>query len=181
MTPEERARSFLLPTTDEIEGVPRERADSQGQGVEGQGDNSVVPSTVEYPDNNAADLVILNDRSWVFLHETSKLAANTSSFSFVVGLDGIKDLSYEETSPFTHGVLASMTDEEPQENLSDACDEILQAALARTIVSSATEFLVHRVSGSGPSSARPNAKNRVRKSVTQLEQRQYRHQFWKQT
>ena len=64
LTPEERARSRLLPTTDETEGVPRERADSQYQGDEGQGDSSSVPSTVEYLDNNAADLVILNDLSW---------------------------------------------------------------------------------------------------------------------
>jgi hypothetical protein len=76
--------------------------------------------------------VILNDRSWCFLSDTSKLASNTSSFSFVVGLDGIKYLPYEERSPFMHGVLASMTDEEPQENFS-VCDEILQASLARTI------------------------------------------------
>ena len=66
LTPEERARSLLLPTTDETEGVPRERADSQDQGDEGQGDSSSVPSIVEYPDNNTADLVILNDRSWCF-------------------------------------------------------------------------------------------------------------------
>jgi hypothetical protein len=32
------------------------------------------------------------------------------------------------------------------------------------------------VSGSGPSSSKPKAKNRARKEVTQLEQRQYRHQ-----
>ena len=76
---------------------------------------------------------------------------------------------------FTHGVLASMTVEEPQENFSDVCDEILQASLARTIASSATEFPVYRVSGSGPSSSRPKAKNRACKGVTQLEQRQYRH------
>jgi hypothetical protein len=63
LTLEERARSLLLPTTDETEGVPCERADSQYQGDEGQGDSSSVPSTVEYPDNNAADLVVLNDRS----------------------------------------------------------------------------------------------------------------------
>ena len=72
LTPEGRARSLLLPTSDETEGVPRERADSQDQGDEGQGDNSSVPSTVEYPDNNAADLVILNDRSWCLLSDISK-------------------------------------------------------------------------------------------------------------
>ena len=128
-----------------------------------KGDNFSVPSTIEYPENNSADLVILNDRSWCFLSDTSKLASNTSSFSFVVGLDGIKDLSYEETSPFTHGVLVSMIYEEPQEDFSDVCDEILRAALARTIASSATEFPVYRVSSSGPSSSRPKANNRARK------------------
>ena len=163
MTPEERARSLLLPTTDETEGVPRERADSQDQGDEGQGDSSSVPSTVEYPDNNAADLVNLNGRSWCLLSDTSKLASNTSSFSFVVGLEGIKDLSYEETLPLTHSVLASMTDEEPQDNFSVVCDEILQAALVRTIASSVTESQAYRVSGSSPSSSRPKAKNRARK------------------
>ena len=73
-----------------------------------------------------------------------------------------------------------MIDEEPQENLSDVCDEILQAALARTIASSATEFPVYRVSGSGPSSSRPKANNRARKEVTPLEQRQYLINCWKQ-
>ena len=94
LTPEERARSLLLHTTDETEGVLRERADSQDQGDEGQGDSSSVPSTVEYPDNNAADLVILNDSSWCLLSDISKLVVDTSSFSFVVGLDGLTYLSF---------------------------------------------------------------------------------------
>ena len=72
MTLEERARSLLLPTSDETEGVPRERAESQDQGDEGQGDNSSVLATVEYPDNNAVDLVILNDRSWCFFERHLK-------------------------------------------------------------------------------------------------------------
>jgi hypothetical protein len=46
LTPEERARSLLLPTSDETEGVPRERSESQDQGDEGQGDTSSVPSTI---------------------------------------------------------------------------------------------------------------------------------------
>ena len=61
--------------------------------------------------------------------------------------------------------------------ISDVCDEILQASLARTIASSATGSPVYRVSGSGPSPSRPKAKNRARKEVTQLEQRQYRQRF----
>ena len=70
-----------------------------------------------------------------------------------------------------------MTDEEPQENFSDVYDEILQASLARTVASSATEFPVYRVRCSGTSSSRPKAKNRACKEVTQLEQRQYRQHF----
>ena len=115
LTPEERARSLLLPTSDETEGVPRERSHSQDQGDAGQGDTSSVPSTIEYPENNSADLVILDDSSLCILSDISKLASNTSSFSFVVNVDGIADFSEEETSPFAYSVLASMTDEEPQE------------------------------------------------------------------
>ena len=59
----------------------------------------------------------------------------------------------------------------------DIGDEILQAALVRTIASSVADSLAYRVSGSSPSSSRPKANNRARKEVTQLEQRQYRHQF----
>ena len=70
-----------------------------------------------------------------------------------------------------------MTEEEHQENFSDVYDEILQASLARTVASSATEFPVYRVSGSKTSSAIPKAKHRARKEVTQLEQRQYRQQL----
>ena len=66
LTPEERARSLLLPTPDETEGVPRGRSESQVQGDEGQCDTSSVPSTIEYPENSSADLVILNDSSWCF-------------------------------------------------------------------------------------------------------------------
>ena len=113
----------------------------------------------------------------VFLSDISKLASNTSFFSFVVGLDGMKDLSHEETLPSTHSFLASMADEEPQDNFAEIGDEILQAALARTIATSVIEAQAYRVSGSGPSSSKPKAKNRARKEVTQLEQRQYRHQF----
>ena len=178
MTPEERARSLLLPTSDETEGVvPRGRSESQDQGDDGQGDTASVPSTVEYPENNSADLVILDDSSWCFMSDISKLVSNTSSFFFVVSVDGIKDLFDEETSPFAFSVLSSMTAEEPHENISEVYDEILQASLARTVASSATEFPVYRVSGSKTSSAIPKANNRARNEVAQLEQRQYRQQF----
>ncbi len=91
------------------------------------------------------------------------MSSNTSSFFFVVGLDGIKDLSDEETSPVAHGALSRIIDKEPRADLSDDCDEILQASLGRTVPSSATEFPVYRVNGSGPSSWRPKANNRARK------------------
>ena len=70
-----------------------------------------------------------------------------------------------------------MAVEEPQYNFAKIGDEILQAALARTIATSVIEAQAYRVSGSCPSSSKPKAKNRARKEVTQLEQRQYRHQF----
>ena len=56
-----------------------------------------------------------------------------------------------------------MTDEEPQEDVSDIGDEILQAALVRTIASSVSESQAYRVSGTSSSSSRPKAKNRARK------------------
>ena len=56
-------------------------------------------------------------------------------------------------------------------------DEILQASLTRTVAPRAIECPVYRVNGSGASSSRPKAKNRARKEVAQLEQRQYRQQF----
>ena len=67
-----------------------------------------------------------------------------------------------------------MTEEAPQESFSDVYDEFLQASLIRTVAPRATEFPVYRVSGPGNSSSKPKSKNRARKEVTQLEQRQYR-------
>ena len=91
MSHEGRARSLLLPTTDETEGsVPRERSEEQDPEDEGQVDADSVPSTIVYPESPSADLVVFDDSSWRFLRETSKLAANTTSFSFVVNVDGIK-------------------------------------------------------------------------------------------
>jgi hypothetical protein len=52
MSPEERARSLLLPTTDEAEGsVLRERSEEQDPGGDGQGDDDSVPSAIEYLEN----------------------------------------------------------------------------------------------------------------------------------
>ena len=60
MSLEERARSQLLPTTDEAEGsVPRELSEGQDPGEEGKGGEDSVPSTSEYPEYRSVDLVIL--------------------------------------------------------------------------------------------------------------------------
>ena len=80
---------------------------------------------MEYPENTSADLVIFDDSSWCFLSDISKLASNASSFSFVVNVDGIKDLSDEETSPFTLGALANTIEEKSQGDLLNVHDEIL--------------------------------------------------------
>ena len=96
---------------------------------------------------------------------------------FVVNVDGITDVSEEETSPFAYSVLASMTEEESQESSIDVHGEILQASLTRTVALRAVDFPAYRVSGSRTNSSKPKAKNSARKEVTQLEQRQYRHQF----
>ena len=55
-------------------------------------------------------------------------------------------------------------------------DELLQAALAQK-KPNVKEAPVYRVSGVKPGSGKPKAKNRARKEVTQLEQRQYRQLF----
>ena len=109
MSPEERARFLLLPTTDEAEGsVPRERSKGQDPGEDGQWDDASLPSTIEYPDHPSTDLVISDDNSWCVLSDTSKLASTTASFSFVGNVEGITDLNDEETSPFTLVALANM-------------------------------------------------------------------------
>ena len=69
---------------------------------------TLIPSTIEHPEHQSADLIVVDDHSWCFLSETSKLASNTSSFAFVVHVDGIKTLDEEETSSFTLAVIADM-------------------------------------------------------------------------
>jgi hypothetical protein len=60
LTPEERARSLLLPTTDETEGsVPRERSEEQDPEYEGPADADSVPSTIDYPENPSVDFDVL--------------------------------------------------------------------------------------------------------------------------
>ena len=68
-------------------------------------------------------------------------------------------------------------EEESQESNLDVHDEILQASLIRTVDLRAADFPAYRVSGSKTNSSKPKAKNRARKEVTQLEQRQYRQHF----
>ena len=71
---------MLLPTTDEVEGaVPRERSQGTGPEYDGSADTDTVPSTIEYPENTSVDPVFVDDHSWCFLSETSKLASNTAS------------------------------------------------------------------------------------------------------
>ena len=51
MYPEERARSLILPTTDEAEGsVSREWSEVQDPEDEGQADVDSAPSPIEYPE-----------------------------------------------------------------------------------------------------------------------------------
>ena len=111
---------MLLPATDEAEGsVPRGRSEAQYQGECEQDDGESVPSTVEYPEHTSADLVIFDDSSWCFLSAITKLASNTSYFSFVVKVDGINDLTDEATSPLALSVLANMVNAEPHEGRSE--------------------------------------------------------------
>ena len=74
-------------------------------------------------------------------------------------------------------MLAYLAGDEAQEDPPPAHDEVLQAALDRTILPSGKEAPVHRVSGAKPCSGKPKANNIARKEVTQQEQRQYRKQF----
>ncbi len=84
MTPEERARSLLLPiSAGAAETVPRERVPEPEPDDAGSVGIDTVFSTIEYPGEIAADLVIVDDNTWCLLYETSKLALNTLSFSFV--------------------------------------------------------------------------------------------------
>ena len=65
MTPEERERSLLLPTTDEAEdAVSRECPQGRDPEDEGQADVDSVPSAIDYRENPSVDLVVLDDHSW---------------------------------------------------------------------------------------------------------------------
>ena len=73
----------FLPITDEVEySGSRERPQGQYPEDECQADVDSVPSAIDCPENLSFDLVILDDHSWCFLSETSKLGSTTASFSF---------------------------------------------------------------------------------------------------
>ena len=82
----------------------------------------------------------------------------------MVNVDGAKTLDEEEASPFTLAAIADMVGDEAPEACSPFFqDEILLAALARTITENVKEAPVYRVSGVKPGSGKPQAKNRARK------------------
>ena len=70
----------------------------------------------------------------------------------MVNVDGIETLEEEETSPFTLAVLTDMVGDEAPEVCPPIQDEILQVALARTILPNVKEAPVYRVSGVKPGS-----------------------------
>ena len=85
----------------------REQLQRQYPEDEGQADADSVPSIIGYPEILWLILSFWTTTSWCFLSETSKLASNTASFSFVVNVDGIKTLEEgEETLLFTLAALA---------------------------------------------------------------------------
>ena len=106
---------------------------------------------------------LFDERSWCYLSETSQLACNTASFSFVVNVDGIKTLAEEETLPLTLVVLAEIVGDETSDELLPLQYEVLQASLARTLLLSVKEVPIYRVSGVKAGSRKPQAKNRARK------------------
>ena len=68
---------------------------------------TLSPSTIEYPENPADDLIVwADDESWCFLDETSKLAPNTVACPFAVNMDGIVALADMDTLPSTLSLFA---------------------------------------------------------------------------
>ena len=51
MSPSERARSLILPTTAPSTAVPRERGPDREEDADGSGETDTIPSTVEHPEN----------------------------------------------------------------------------------------------------------------------------------
>ena len=94
MTPDERARTLLLPISDGTEVlVPPDLVPDEEPDDAGSVGTDTVPSTVEYLEDHTADLVILDDHLWCFLDETSKLQSNTASFRFLMAMDGVCDFA----------------------------------------------------------------------------------------
>ena len=84
LTPVERARSLVLPTTElPATEVPREREWDSEKENDGSGETDTHPSTIDYHEN--LDLHVLQDGEyWPFLDETCKLASNTA-YVFICG------------------------------------------------------------------------------------------------
>ena len=84
LTPVERARSLVLPTTElPATEVPREREWDSEKENDGSGETDTHPSTSDYHEN--LDLHVLQDGEyWPFLDETCKLASNTA-YVFICG------------------------------------------------------------------------------------------------
>ena len=79
----------------------------------------------------------------------------------MVNVDGIKNLDEEDTSPFTLVALSDMAGDEAPEDCPLIQDEVLLAALARTILQNVKEAPVYRVSGVKPGSGKPKAKQKT--------------------
>ena len=61
---------------------PREQAPGPDQADELSADTDTDSATIEYPENPAVDLYVLEDNdSWCCLNETSTLSSNTASLS----------------------------------------------------------------------------------------------------
>ena len=133
MTPSERSRSLILPTTaPSSTEVRRERGSDSQRENGGSSETDTAPSTIEYPEN--IDLFVLqDDESWPFLDETCKLASNTASFSFVVNMDGIVPLDEVDTLLNTWASFPEDDDEPPGLVPDDEEDEVLHAAIARAV------------------------------------------------
>lgn len=89
LTPEERDRSLLLPTTDEAaSSVPRERARGPETEYVDSDETDTISSTIEYLENPTVDLIASGGSSLCVLNDAATLASKTDLCSFVVNVDG---------------------------------------------------------------------------------------------
>jgi hypothetical protein len=88
---------FLSISNGTAESVPRERVPDAEPDDAGSAGTDTVPSAIEYPEDPAADLVIVDDNTSCLLDETAKLVANTYVFFLVVNMDGIAPLDDVDT------------------------------------------------------------------------------------